>query len=171
MQPIHHRLREACPMPIPPIVIRHNFTPDAFMWLWAKYVVGFNDRYHCTNCLRGRYSYRFSKAKNPHLATEQEISFDEHADHRAVYICGVARQGYSTKKNYSHNVHLAIRPAPGAESAFYFEQWHVAITNGLILSIPGPDGLPDGLRGLPDRFTTCRIFCWGAQFFDAEVSR
>lgn len=149
-------------MPIPPIVIRHNFTPDAFMWLWAKYVIGFNERYHCTNCLRGRYSHRFSKAKNPHLATEHEIKFDEHGDHRAIYICGVARHGYSGKKNYPHNVHLAIQPAYGVESVFEFEQWRVAITNGSILPIPGPEGLPEHLKSLPDRFTTCRIFRWGA---------
>jgi hypothetical protein len=149
-------------MPIPPIVIQHNFLPDAFMWLWAKYVVGFNERYHCTNCLRGRYSRRFSKARNPHLATDREIFFDERSDHRAIYICGVARQGYSGKKNYPHNVHLAIRPAPGVESDFGFEQWRVAIKNGSILVIPGPDSLPANLRSLPARFTTCRIFRWGA---------
>ena len=33
-------------MPLPPVIIRHNFTPDDFMWLWARYVFGFNERYH-----------------------------------------------------------------------------------------------------------------------------
>ena len=147
-----------------PIIIRHNFTPDAFMWLWAKYVVGFNERYHCTNCLRGRYSHRFSKAKNPRLATEQQIMFDEHSGHRAIYICGVARSGYSSKKNYEHNVHLAIAPAPKLVTRFEFEQWSVAVENGKVLRIPTANELPLPMQGLSDRFTTCRIFRWAAGY-------
>lgn len=148
-----------------PIVIRHNFKPDAFMWLWAKYVVGFNERYHCTNCLRGRYSHRFSKARNPHLATDQEIAFDEHGVYRAIYICGVARNGYSSKKNYEHNVHLAISPSPGAVATFAFEEWRVEVENGKLLTIPNHAALPLRLSSLPERFTTCRIFRWAARHF------
>lgn len=146
----------------PPIIITHNFAPNDFMWLWAKYVVGFNERYHCTNCLRGRYSTRFSKARNPHLATERTLVFDEHSGHEAVYICGVARMGYSTKRNYEHNVHLAVRPAVGVSSLYQFEDWRVAIENGVIQSIPRQDELPLDLRQLPPSFTTCRIFRWAA---------
>jgi hypothetical protein len=148
-----------------PVVIRHNFKPNDFMWLWAKYVVGFNEKYHCTNCLRGRYSRHFSKARNPLLVQEHEIAFDEHEGHEAIYICGVARKGYSVKKNYPHNVHLAIRPRTSAYSSFEFESWKVAVENGDILPIPGAEQLPTGLQGLPERYTTCRIFRWGAGFF------
>jgi hypothetical protein len=149
-------------MPPPPVVvIRHNFEPSDFMWLWAKYVVGFNEQYHCTNCLRGRYSRRFSKARNPLLAQEHEIAFDEHDGHRAIYICGVARQGYSTKTNYPHNVHIAIAPMAGSQASFQFEKWTVQIENGTVLSIPAPGDLPPRLRELPAPFTTCRIFRWG----------
>jgi len=144
-----------------PVIIRHNFTPDDFMWLWAKYVVGFNEQYHCTNCLRGRYSHRFSKARNPLLAQQREIAFDEHDEHRAIYICGVARRRYSMKKNYPHNVHVAIAPMEGAKAEFRFEDWIVQIENGAVLSIPESDALPPRLRQLPPRFTTCRIFRWG----------
>ena len=38
------------------IEITHNFDPSQFMWLWSKYVTGFNDAYHCTNSIRGSYS-------------------------------------------------------------------------------------------------------------------
>lgn len=148
-----------------PIVIRHNFAPDAFMWLWAKYVVGFNERYHCTNCLRGRYSHRFSKARNPRLATDHEIAFDEHNGHRAIYICGVARKGYSVKKNYDHNVHIAIRLSPGTLASFAFEDWAVEVENGELLAIPDQAALPTRFSSLPDRFTTCRIFRWAARYF------
>ena len=47
-----------------PIIIRHNSTPDDFMWLRAKYVVSFNEQCHCTNCLRSPYSRRFSTPRN-----------------------------------------------------------------------------------------------------------
>jgi hypothetical protein len=161
MQPNH---LEPIAMTTQPIIIRHNFAPDAFMWLWAKYAVGFNERYHCTNCLRGRYSHRFSKAKNPHLATDHEIAFDEQTHHRAIYICGVARAGYSSKKNYEHNVHLAICPAAGERAVFEFEQWRVEIMNGQVVPIPGAETLPKRLAALPTKFTTCRIFRWGASF-------
>jgi hypothetical protein len=151
------------PMPPPPVIIRHNFTPDDFIWLWAKYVVGFNERYHCTNCLRGPYSARFSKAKNPRLAEEREIAFDEHVGHSAIYICGVARKGYSSKKNYEHNVHLAIRPTPGTQDTFDFERWNVKIDGGLVLPIPAEEDLDARYRGLSPAYTTCRIFRWASR--------
>lgn len=149
-------------MTTPPIAIRHNFKPDEFMWLWAKYVVGFNARCHCTNCLRGRYSHRFSKARNPHLEIDNEIVFDEHNGHLAIYICGVARKGYSSKTNYAHNVHVAIRPSLGTAARFAFEGWTVDVENGELRVIPNQAALPPHLAVLPDRFTTCRIFRWAA---------
>lgn len=134
------------------------------MWLWAEYAVGFNECYHCTNCLRGHYSHRFSKAKNLHLATEQQITFDEHSGHPAIYMCGVARSGYSVKKNYAHNVHLAIRPSPGTSGRFVFEDWTVEVENGELLAIPDYAALPARFCSLPDRFTTCHIFRWAATY-------
>lgn len=38
-------------------------------------------------------------APKRNLANEQEIAFDEHTGHHAIYICGVVRKGYSVKKN------------------------------------------------------------------------
>ena len=149
-------------MPLPPVIIRHNFTPADFMWLWAKYVVGFNDRYHCTNCLLGPYSARFSKAKNARLAEDRAIVFDEHTGHQAIYICGVTRKGYSSKKNYEHNVHLAIRPSVGTKSAYRFESWCVDIENGELQRIPAADELPRNLQHMPAAFRTCRIFRWAS---------
>ena len=149
-------------MASPPVIIRHNFEPDDFMWLWAKYVGGFNERYHCTNCLRGPYSSRFSKARNPTLAEDRTIAFDEHAKHQAIYICGVARKGYSSKKNYEHNVHLAIRPSAGISSSFAFERWRVDIEGGEALKIPGIGELEHGFQRLSLAYKTCRIFRWAA---------
>ena len=147
-----------------PIIIRHNFTPDDFMWLWAKYAVGFNERYHCTNYLRGPYSRRFSKARNPNLATDREITFDEHNGHHAIYICGVARVGYRSQNNYTHNVHIAIQPACGTSATYRFERWRVDVLNGNILPIPSSSELTITMQSLPPAFTSCRIFHWAARF-------
>ena len=51
------------------IQITHNFDPSQFMWLWSRYVTGFNAAYHCTNSLRGHYSQKLSR-RNPG-STEQ----------------------------------------------------------------------------------------------------
>jgi hypothetical protein len=157
-------------MKTPPIIIRHNFTPDAFMWLWAKYVVGFNERYHCTNCLRGRYSHRFSKARNLILANDTLITLDEHNTYQAIYICGVARRGYSGKKNYEHNVHIPIQPKAGVFSKYRFERWCVEVQNGAVCDIPSAQSLPPRLRRLPAAYTTCRIFRWASGFFRTSAS-
>jgi hypothetical protein len=149
------------------IEITHNFDPRQFMWLWAKYVTGFNERYHCTNSIRGRYSKTFSK-NNPAFTTTPIVVLDEQPldSYHAIYVCGVSKQGYSKKENYPHNVHAAIRPELGAVDEFSFEKWTLRIRNGRFLRIP-PDEkeLPDQYRSLPPEYTTCRIFRWSACFF------
>ncbi len=104
------------------------------------------------------------------LAQEHEIAFDEHDGHQAIYICGVARKGYSTKKNYEHNVHLAIVPDADAASQFHFEQWRVEVEFGRIVAIPGVADLGPKNRRLPYPYTSCRIFRWGSCFFSPERS-
>jgi hypothetical protein len=146
----------------------HNFNPDQFMWLWAKYVTGFNENYHCTNSIRGHYSRKFSK-NNPKFASSSVIVMDEQqlGSYQAIYVCGVSKQGYSRKANYPHNVHVAIRPEVGAVAEWSFEKWILRIRNGRLLRIPPTDDeLPEPYRGLPAEYTTCRIFRWSACFFD-----
>lgn len=131
------------------------------MWLWAKYVRSVNDQQHCTACLRGPYSKRLSR-HNPDLSHQPELILDEVplASFRAIYVCGVARKGYSTKKNYPFNLHAAILPKPGAAAAFAFDGWELAVENGLFLTIPNESDLPAQYQHLPSEFTTCRIFRW-----------
>lgn len=149
------------------IEIVHNFDPDQFVWLWAKYVRGFNEKYHCTNSIRGPYSQKFSR-HNPEFVSSAAIVMDEQpvGSYRAVYICGVSKLGYSRKANYPHNVHVAIRPEAGTVERWSFEQWVVRIRNGRLLSIPASErDLPARHRCLPPEYTTCRIFRWSACFF------
>ena len=142
-----------------PIVIRHNFQPGAFHWLWAKYVTGTTAAYHCTNCLRGPYSKRFS-AHHPAMASGSVV-MDEHpaGSWQAIYLCGVVRAGYPGR-NYPHNVHAVIRPHLGQSATWEFETWTMSVDNGVFQVIPAEEDLPKEFRGLPPAFRTCRIFRW-----------
>ena len=154
------------------VEVVHNFDPNQFMWLWAKYVVGFNEKYHCTASIRGRYSKKFSK-NNPLFAATSSILFDEQDwdSYQAIYVCGVSKRGYRKKQNYRHNVHSAIFPQMGADDRWSFEGWHMAVQNGRFLPIPtSPDCLEDRYRDLSDEYTSCRIFRWAACYFSDRDS-
>ena len=143
-----------------PIRISHNLSGDKFMWLWAKYVRGFNETKHCTNSLVGRYSKKLWK-NNATLKQRGEEVLDEQSDSwSAIYICGVSKAGYSSKKNYPHNLHAAIIPVPGKHDEYRFEDWVMSIENGLFTKVPSEPELPPQYQGLPAAFTTCRIFRW-----------
>ena len=146
-------------------IIEHNFDPRRFMWLWMKYVTGFNQTYHCTHCLKGKYSKKFSKTSNPSLSKDTVITFDEQEDFKAIYICGVSKNGYSQKRNYTHNVHIAIKPENGHTDKYVFEDWVVTIKNGKLLHIPEEGKLPSQYKELSSDYTTCRIFRWSACYF------
>lgn len=75
------------------ITIHHNFDPEQFEWLWAKYVNGGNVSQHCFPCLKGKQSKKFSKAYNPDMGNHPVIDMDEtpDSDYDAVYFCGVSK--------------------------------------------------------------------------------
>ena len=151
-----------------PILIHHNLIPDRFMWLWAKYATVFNPERHCVHAMRGKLSKRFSAASNPDMERTSPIALDEQpsGSFNAIYICGVARQGYSQKKNYPHNLHTAIWPEEGAVDEFEFEGWELRVEGGRFMRIPREDELAREYRDLPPEFTTCRIFRWAYQALD-----
>ena len=143
-----------------PIQLTHNLDGTKFMWLWAKYVRGFNDAQHCTNSLAGRYSKILSK-NNPQLPSLRSLTLgEEPSGWSAIYICGVSKAGYSSKKNYPHNLHAAVIPAVGEHDEFRFEDWVLTIQNGLFTKIPTEADLPTRYQALPPEYTTCRIFRW-----------
>ena len=80
-----------------PIYLHHNLEASKFMWLWAKYVQGFRDSHHCTNCLLGPYSKKFNGTKHPDLILTPDICMDEEEDFKAVYVCG-SRENYILRK-------------------------------------------------------------------------
>lgn len=144
-----------------PIKLTHNLKSDRFVWLWAKYVNAVNDRYHCTNSIRGPYSKRLSK-HNPDLHKQCELVLDEvaHDQFKAIYICGVSNKGYARKENYPFNLHAAVLPGPGKNDRIIFDGWELSVENGLFMPIPTIADLPERYHCLPPAFTTCRIFRW-----------
>ena len=150
------------------IVIHHNFDETAFKWLWAKYVKAGNLHCHCTACILGSYSKKFSGTSNHELKSQPTIIMDEIDEklYNAIYFCGVLKKGYLNKdplkNNYRHNVHFAVRPLKGAQDEWNFENWHVKIENGIIVRIPNACELPEKYFTLPysSHFYTCRIFRW-----------
>jgi hypothetical protein len=149
------------------IQLRHNLAPDEFVWLWAKYATGFNPDRHCTNCLRGRYSKVFSKASNPSMANDRTLNLDEQppGTFDAIYLCGVAKRGYSARRNYPLNLHSALIPKPGAEDQFTFLHWKLWSCNATFLRIPAESEIPALYRNLAPEYVTCRIFRWASAFY------
>lgn len=140
------------------ITIHHNFDPEQFEWLWAKYVNGGNITQHCFICLKGAQSKKFSKAYNPDMVNQPVIAMDEKpdSDYDAVYFCGVS------KKGFDHNVHLVVRPEQGTNSEWKFENWHAEIENGTVEMLPCAGELKPEYFSEPysEHYYTCRNFLW-----------
>jgi len=150
------------------IVIHHNFDETKFKWLWAKYVNAGNIKKHCTACLIGPYSKKFSGTSNHDLLDQPALVMDEVSEgqYEAIYFCGVIKKGYLNKNpeknNYRHNVHFAVRPADGETDVWDFENWHVEIENGKLERIPATYELSEKFFRPPynPHYYTCRIFRW-----------
>lgn len=161
------------------ITIHHNFDEKKFMWLWAKYVKAGNIDKHCTACLIGSYSRKFSGTSNQDLLSQPDMVMDEvpEGQYEAIYFCGVLKKGYLNKNleknNYRHNVHFAVRPQDGAHDVWDFEDWHVEIDGGVLEHIPATYELGDKFFKAPynSHFYTCRIFRWMVGHFYPQELR
>lgn len=118
----------------------------AFRFLWLRYVTGFDPRHHCVRCLLGRPS----RLLRPYRIWEKGVVeglLDEHpADY--LYLCGVTGR-------YDENLHIAMRPEPGAVVEYAEERIEVRVEGAERLPIT-PIDLP-----LPEAFLRCRNFQFG----------
>lgn len=155
------------------VTIRHNIDETKFKYLWAKYVKGSNIERHCAQCVPGTFSKKFSGAWNSNLLDQPILEMNEVPDgeYEAIYFCGVFKKGFSTKKNYPHNLHLAIIPQEGHNDVFDFENWHIEIEGGYIDRIPSEEELPEQFFKDPYdyHYFTCRIFRWMVGHFYPEI--
>lgn len=130
-----------------------KLVPDTYRYLWAKYVRGFNENYHCANCLRGKYTDYLGI----HAPTNVELSMDESKSWDYIYLCGVSRAGYLT------NLHLPVRYAFGGTASVTD---HAGLTftffNAEPVAIPA---LPEDFMGYDRSFTTCRNFQFGWEYY------
>jgi hypothetical protein len=141
--------------------LTHNLDPKEYMWLWAKYVTGYNAEKHCTSVLRGYYSKKLS-GHNKDLPNTQVLVLDEQpvGDYAAIYICGVSKRGYRIKANYPHNLHTSILPLASTSDKFSFEGVSLNILNGRFLPIPSQEQLAPYDRERSEAHTSCRIYRW-----------
>jgi hypothetical protein len=135
------------------VIIRATGTErqfEAFRYLWAKYVRGFNQRDHCARCLVGS----FSKVVKPTMGPGDHVLDAPATDWEYFYLCGVTRHWHT-------NLHLAARRSQGNVA-------RVTAFNGAIFEIPSFEAipinpLPVGFRGMNAYFTTCRNWQFGVQ--------
>lgn len=156
------------------VEIEHNLDEKKFKWLWAKYVKAGNINRHCTGCLVGPYSKKFSGTTNKELLLQPAMLMDECNDFEAIYFCGVLKEGYLNKNpdknNYRHNVHFVVIPQLGNSNVWEFENWKVTIKNGILERIPKIYELDNSLFKFPydAHYFTCRIFRWMVGHFYPE---
>ncbi len=131
---------------------------SGFLHLWAIYVRGFDDRFHCQRCLRGRLSARVKTYTTP---VEEEIVLNEEVGFDSVYVCGVARGEISKRR--VNNLHLPLEQTPGCSFDFdAYNGYTIHVSNARLLEIPE---LPDGWMGLPREFCRCCNFRFGVSRF------
>ena len=158
-------------MPAQPIKLTHNFDPNKFMWLYAKYAYGANPQKHCTNAIRGKYSTRFTR-NNEQFANTRTIIMDEYPElgWDAIYICGVSRKGYWKHENYPHNVHIAVIPEIGKSDNWEFEEWKMSVENGYFEYVIDENELDDKYKDLPEEYRTCRMFRWAVWHYREQLN-
>jgi len=125
----------------------------AYLFLWAKYVTGFDWRWHCCRCLKGTLSKRVPMRKTLGLSGYRGLllhcPMDERQAFDYIYLCGVTN-------SYAENLHLALRVKPGGMVTY--EDSHIAVTVANAIAVPiqpiiGTD--------LPHEYASCRNYQFG----------
>lgn len=124
-----------------------NGTLPGYRYLWLKYVIGFDGAVHCARCLVGTYSQKVRLE-----ATIDGLTLDEAAA-PLLYLCGVSPR-------HATNLHVAMRPAPGAGFALSDYLGHeIRVEHAERLPI---EALPrDVAATLTAPFHTCRNYQFG----------
>lgn len=144
-------------MPVAPGFLMNNmqmsvdiFSRD-FRWLWLMYVTGFDERYHCQACLKGRKSCRF-KYDQAAISLPAHMSFllDEFPA-PFVYLCGVTAE-------YAENLHVAMRWNPAHCIDYRDDRIAVSVSDAERMPILPVDA------DKPVEFLRCRNFQFGYRY-------
>jgi len=137
---------------------------SGFLHLWALYVTGFDERFHCQRALRGSLSARIKTQSTP---PNTEIQLTESKAFDSIYLCGVSRGPVASRSK--NNLHLALEPKLGVEFAHRaYNGYVVSIKNATPILIPE---LPKSWNGLPDSYTRCCNFRFGVYRFGYSMKR
>jgi hypothetical protein len=133
-------------------------TVGGFNQLWAYYVRGFDPAKHCQECLVGQRSGHFQRVGTPVGVT---MVFDECADFRQVYICGMAAGAKGLRGE--RNLHLAMVEEAGAEFAVTtYNGFELVVRNARRLVIPEKD---PALAHLGEDHYGCKNFRFGVGYY------
>lgn len=122
-----------------------------YLYLWLKYVTGFDISNHCATCLEGHYSKLLPYRRRLEPGQRFEGLLNEHQA-PYVYLCGVT-------PSYPENLHIPMRYKQGHTVEYEDANIVVKALHAERLSIE-PVDLP-----LPSAFTTCRNFQFGYHAF------
>jgi DNA repair photolyase len=130
-----------------------------YTYLWVKYVVGFDARYHCAAGLKCAPNLKDNGYHWPNGA--QQFTPSKHMlnknPYEYIYLCGVAQS------RWADNLHIPMQHAPGEtiEDVTY-RGVPILIQNARRLPIPW---IEDGWNGFPQSFTTCRNWQFGIHYY------
>jgi hypothetical protein len=147
-----------------PIVLTLSLLPDSgnqlrgFTQFWLRYVHGFSPHFHCQKSLLGVNDLRFKKS----MLIGRSFELLEPINYQYIYLCGV------TAKKYP-GLHLALLPKSAASA-------HATTYNGMEISVTGARGLsipylPDGFAEMSRKYTTCRNWQFGVEYYGLENMR
>lgn len=132
---------------------------DGFIYLWVKYVRGFNSNQCCAKSLVGPFSRKIVKGMGPISIVLDE---EEPGSYDYIYLCGVS-DGFRME----NNLHLAARPielergddVPCTEAVTY-KGVRVAILGAEKINILP---LPDPAAAPTERQAVCRNYQFAHQ--------
>lgn len=130
--------------------IRVEVKSNRYLYLWIKYVIGFDIAKHCAKCLLGKYS-KLIPYRSQTSGRVYEGVLNEH-EAPYLYLCGVT-------PIHSENLHIAFQFSAGETIDYEDENIQVRITDAKRLPIPPT------MKNFPLSFNTCRNFQFGYHYF------
>ncbi|KPV50002.1 hypothetical protein SE17_29475 [Kouleothrix aurantiaca] len=129
-----------------------------YTWFWAKYVTGFDPRYHCATGLKGKYHWE----QGVPVFTPSSHVMDK-APYQYIYLCGVA------ETRWADNLHIAMEHVPGESiTDTTYTGIPIVIQNARRLHIPWVE---DNWNDFPRSYTTCRNWQFGIRYYGYDGQR